>query len=347
MKCPSHITRDVTGYCSVCGTFVCDECLSHHEGSAYCPKHFKPIAAQKKRDENSEEVRKRHGRHHLIVHYLDGTQAQGTCRSMNLGGTGFYIELEDDSGISLEESLRVQFDDVKYVANVKSYTGQFDKYQRFQEYTPGGSHIVVRFRDDEVAEGTTMHAYVPDHARFYLIPHDLHSNNINILVERNAIDRVFEPADYVAEVKREKELRKAQKAAAALAGEGDGTGAETTQADRSELSQEESMGDFYFGTHNYPSALEQYRPAYQRNPRSPRLKKKVVVALINIGIQYIKTREYPNALEYMKQALEVDPSNPHAKKKAKQLKKIIDKTERRMREYYEQQPKESGGGGGL
>ena len=343
MKCPNHITRNVAGYCSVCGSFVCEECLSQYEGSAYCPKHFKPIAAKMKRDGNSDEVRKRHGRHHLIVCYLDGSKAQGTCRSLNLRSTGFYLELEDDTGISLEESLRIQFDDVKYVANVKSYTGQYDKQQRFQEYTPGGSHIVVRLRDGEVVEGTTMQAYVPDHPRFYLIPQDIHSNNINLLIERNGIDRVFEPRDYLEEVKREKEERRAQKEAAAPAARGGGD-ADETREDRSELSQEESMGDFYFGTHNYPGAVEQYRLAYQANSRSPRLKKKVVVALINIGIQYIKTREYPKSLEYMDQALAVDPGNPHAKKKAKQLKKIIEKTERRMREYYEQKTKEPGGG---
>jgi len=319
MKCPYHITRNVAGYCSVCGSFVCDECLSHHEGSAYCPKHYKPIVAQMKRDENSDEVRKRHGRHHLIVSYLDGTQAQGTCRSLNLRGTGFYLELEDDTGISQGESLRVQFEDVKYVANVKSYNGQYDKRQRYKEYTPGGSHIVVRLQDGEVVEGTTMQAYVPDNPRFYLIPADIHSNNINLLIERNGIDRVFEPQEYVEELKREKELRKTRKDATAHEDRGGAGEGEETVSDKSELSQEESMGDFYFGTHNYPGAVEQYRIAYQLNSRSPRLKKKVVVALINIGIQYIKTREYPKALLYMDQALAVDPSNPHAKKKAKQV----------------------------
>jgi tetratricopeptide (TPR) repeat protein len=298
------------------------------------------MAAQLKREEHSTEIRKRHGRQHLVVHYVDGSKVQGTCRSMNLQGAGFYLEFEDDAGISTEESGRIQFSEIKYVANVKSYTGKFDRHQEFQEYTPGGSHIVVKFRDGEIAEGTTMHAYVPDHPRFYLIPHDPNSNHINMLIEQSALERVYEPQEYLAEMKREKELRKQQKEASKLASSqefgGDGGGADSG-SDTSELSQEESMGDFYFGTHNYPGALEQYQVAFLAHPDSARLKKKVVVTLINIGIQFIKSREYPRALEYMERAAEIDPRNPHAKKKAKQLRKIIEKTKRRMRDYYEQQ----------
>ena len=75
--------------------------------------------------------------------------------------------------------------------------------------------------------------------------------------------------------------------------------------------------------------------------QSVRLNKKIVVSLINIGIQYIKSRDYPVALEYMDRALERDPNNPHAKKKTKQLRKVIEKTQRQMREYHEQRSKQN------
>lgn len=352
MKCPNHITKDVAGYCSVCGAFVCDICLGHHEGNAYCPKHFKPIAASIKLKEEGVEGRLKHGRHHLVVHYLDGGTAQGTCRSMNIKDSGFYLECEDDSGISTNESIRIQFVDVKYVANVKSFTGKFDHHQKFQQYTPGGSHVVVRLRDGEIVEGVTMHTYVPDQPRFYVIPIDPQSNNINVLVEKSAIERVFSPDDYRELLKREKEkiaqqkeqAKAARSASQANTGKAESGGAEVVPSTKKVLSQEESMGDFYFETHNYPSALEQYSAAGLADPESPRLKKKRVVTTVNIGIQYIKSREYPAALEYMEQALEIEPNNPHAKKKAKQLRKVIEKTERRMREYYEQQTQ--GGEGG-
>lgn len=273
---------------------------------------------------------------------------------MNLRDAGFYLECEDDNGASTDESVRVQFVNVKYVAHVKSYDGKFDHNEEYQQYNAGGTHVVVRFKDGEIQEGVTMHAYVPGHARFYLIPMDPNSNFINILVEASAVERVFTPDEYRAMTVQEKELRKQRKADlstprrsvdldnndsdAALPDMG-------TEEDNSTLSQEESMGDFYFETHNYPGALEQYEVARKIHPNSPRLQRKSVVATVNIGIQHIKSREYPRALEFMESALTIDPKNPHAKKKAKQLKKIIEKTERRMREYYEQQAKGPDDGG--
>lgn len=351
MKCPNHITKDVSGYCSVCGTFVCEICLKTHEGQSYCPKHFKPIENKLKISGEIETVRRRHGRHHLIVRFTDGKKALGTCRSMNLREAGFYLEREDETGISTDESMRVQFVDVKYVAHVKSYSGKFNRDDEYQQYNPGGSHIVVRYKDGEIQEGVTMHAYVPGHPRFYLIPLDPNSNSINILVEASAVERVYTPQEYKALLAQEKEAKKQHKQAAKEAKHAHtdtpfdsdaGALREGEEEEESTLSQEESMGDFYFETHNYPGALEQYEAARRAHPTSSRLQRKAVVATVNIGIQYIKTREYPKALGYMESALGIDPKNPHARKKAKQLKKIIEKTERRMREYYEQQSKGSG-----
>lgn len=343
MKCPNHITQNTAGYCGICGSFFCAECLNTHEGVVYCPKHFKPIAEELKRKEALEVGRKRHGRHQLVVQFVNGSKAQGVCRSMNLREAGFYLEIEDDTGQPTSESLRVQFVDLKYVAHVKSYDGQFDKNEDYQQYNPGGTHVVVRFRDGEVIEGVTMHAYVPGHPRFYLIPTDRNSNFLNVLVEAAALERVYSPDEYREFAKQEKEARRAQKEATRTSSGGggdldsDSVVMEMTIEPEAELSQEESMGDFYFETHNYNGALEQYQIARRAFPNSRRLRKKVVVATVNIGIQYIKSREYPQALVYMEKALELEPKNPHARKKAKQLRKVIEKTERRMREYYEQQ----------
>lgn len=353
MKCPNHITRDVAGYCSVCGSFVCDECLSTYEGNAYCPKHFKPIAEKLRQQEALEIGRKRHGQQQLVVKFTNGSQAQGVSRSMNLREAGFYLEIEDDSGQPTSESLRVQFVDVQYVAHVKSYDGNFDQSQDYQQYNPGGTHVVVKFRDGAVMEGVTMQTYVPSHPRFYLIPSDPQSNFMTVLVEASAVERVFTADEYREHVKHEKEERRRQKKAAKAsvggASASDDPDSDSVVMEAAEheedqvLSQEESMGDFYFETHNYPGALEQYELARASRPNSRRLRKKVVVANVNIGIQFIKSREYPKALEYMEQALKIEPKNPHARKKAKQLKKVIEKTERRMQEYYKQQAGDTGG----
>ncbi len=292
--------------------------------------------------------RRRQSRHRLIVQKLNGSKLQGASRSMNLRDAGFYLECEDNNGVSTDESVRVQFVDVKYVAHVKSYDGKFDKSEEYQQYNAGGTHVVVSFKGGEIQEGVTMHAYVPGHTRFYLIPMDPNSNFINILVEATALERVYTPEEYRALMVQEKELRKQRKADLSSSSQSvdldsnNSNGAlldTTSEEDNSTLSQEESMGDFYFETHNYPGALAEYEVARKIHPNSPRLQRKCVVTTVNIGIQYIKSREYPNALEFMEAALKIDPKNPHAKKKAKQLKKIIQKTERRMREYYEQQAK--------
>ena len=282
-----------------------------------------------KQQQKTDEARKRHGRHHLLVYFKDGRKAQGTCRSMNLKEPGFFLECEDNQGISTNESIRVSFDEIKMVCNVKSYTGNFDKRESYQEYAAGGSHIIVRFFDREIVEGVTMNAYVPNNQRFYLIPRDPSSNNINILVETSAIDSVFTPEEYLAQQHEKKEKKQS-------------TNESVTEEPVKdvELGQEESMGDFYFETHNYPSACEQYLLAEKQNADSPRIEKKIVVAIVNIGIQYIKTRDYRQALQYMEQALERDPDNPHAKKKAKQLKHTIEKTERRMRDYEAQRERQ-------
>jgi tetratricopeptide (TPR) repeat protein len=312
----------------VCGSFFCSDCLNPHEGNFYCPKHYKGIAAGIKKEQERDAARQRHGRHHLQVHYMNNHLLQGTCRSLNLKDTGFFLEIEDDSGKSLNESARVQFSEIKMVCNVKSYDGKFDPKQDYPEFTPGGNHIIVKFTDGEIAEGRTLHAYTPDTARFYLIPNDVHSNNINMLIERHAVQKVYTPEQFLAERREQKKQQEESKPS------------EPAQEDV-ELGQDESMGDFYFQTHDYENALSQYEQAAAGFPQSVRLNKKIVVSLINIGIQFIKSRQYPIALEYMDKALTRDPNNPHAKKKTKQLRKIIEKTQRQMREYHEQRSKQN------
>jgi tetratricopeptide (TPR) repeat protein len=302
--------------------------LNPHEGNFYCPKHYKGIAADLKKNEDREAARQRHGRHHLVVHYLNGHTLQGTCRSLNLKDTGFFLEIEDNLGKSTNESARVQFSELKMVCNVKSYDGNFDSQQDFPEYNAGGSHIIVKFTDGDIAEGKTLHAYTPDTVRFYLVPNDIHSNNINMLIERHAIQKVYTPEEFLQEKRAEKKKQEERKTA------------DPIQEDV-ELGQDESMGDFYFQTHDYENALSQYEQAAASFSNSKRLTKKIVVSLINIGIQFIKSRDYPNALEYMDKALTLDPENPHAKKKTKQLRKVIEKTQRQMREYHEKKSKQN------
>jgi len=322
MKCPNHLTRDVAGYCCVCGSFFCQDCFTRHEGNLYCKKHYKPIGEKLDHDQKISEGRKRRARHALVVHFRNGQRAQGVCRAMNIRDAGFHLESEDTDGTATGEIIRLRFEDLKCVCNVKSYDGNFDSGESFQEYTPGGAEVVVEFDDGEILEGTTMNLYNPDHPRFYLIPKDLQSNNINVLIENASVARILTPEQY-----QEEKIQKSQPTAQEV---------EKSESRESvKLEQEESMGDFYFEQRNYQPAFEQYSLALEKHPDSGRNRRKAVVSAVNVGIGFIKTRDYPDALRWMDVALGIDPENPHAMKKAKQLRKVIEKTQRRMKAYLE------------
>ena len=293
--------------------------MTTHEGSLYCRRHYKPIADKLSQTRKRAETRKRHGRHHLVIHYLDGRTERGVCLNLNVKDTGFHLELVDEEGINLEKAIQVRFEKLKAVFNVKSFDGKFDKNEKYNEYATPGTDVFVKFKDSEVIRGTTIGTFDVDSERFYLIPNDEGTNNINILIERTAVDAVYSPEEYLA-LKQEKV--KAEDA--------------PVKKESTVLSQEETMGDFYFETHGYVAAAQHYKLAAKLFPDSDRIKKKFVVATINVGIQHIKKREYPKALVCMDEALEFDPDNRHAKKKSTQLRHVIEKTERRMREYKEQ-----------
>ncbi len=322
MKCPNHLLRNAAGYCCVCGSFFCEDCLTRHEGNLYCPKHYKPIAAKHEEELKRAESRKRHARHALIAYFKDGHREQGVCHAMNIREPGFHLSCEDDRGATTGKTARIRFADLRCVANVKSYTGKFDKSQPQEEHTQGGTEVVVEFEDGEVIDGRTVHVFDPDAPRFYLIPKDPNSNYINVLVERSALSGIYSPDEWASRKAAAENKRRQLKA------EGQVVGSTPT-------SQEETMGDFYFEQHNYTGALEQYRVAARRAPDSPRLKKKSLAATLNIGIGHVKRRDYPKALEWMEKALEIDPDNDAAVRKAKQLRKIIEKTTRRMQAYKE------------
>jgi Tfp pilus assembly protein PilF len=127
-------------------------------------------------------------------------------------------------------------------------------------------------------------------------------------VEKSAVSNVFTPEEYAEHKKRLKQER-SQK-------EGTPT----------KLTQQETMGDFYFETRNYEAALEQYKEALHENPGSHRLHKKVAASNYNIGVQFIKRRQYDRALAIMEDVLRADPANGHARKKSLQLRKIIERS---------------------
>jgi tetratricopeptide (TPR) repeat protein len=262
-------------------------------------------------EQKRTEARRKHPRQRLVVRFKDGTTNYGVCFALNIQDAGFYLDTMTREGAATGETVQIRFNQLKAVFQVKSFDGHFDPQQRYPEYHPEGGEYICEFEDGEVIRGVTLLPYEPEAERFYLIPVDPASNNISILVERSALVHVYTPETYEQKQARESEERRKE---AAVAG----------------MTHEESMGDFYFETRNYPAALEQYKAAVKAQPRSPRLRKKILATEYNIAVQFIKRRDYETALAGMLKILEMDPSNPHARKKVSQLRRIIEKDKSRQ-----------------
>lgn len=263
-------------------------------------------AEQKRREEEErrrhKEVRKRHTRRSLVVRFKDGTVKFGVAFRLNHHDPDFYLDVCDDHGRSLEERIRVAFEDVKIVCNVKSYTGKFNP-AHFKPTEAEGDAVVVVFTDGEVLEGTTMQRGASRQPRFFVVPKDQESNNISILVEGSATRFVGSPEEYKAQRREER--------------------AEQVSESAAPPTQEETTGDFYFEMRDYDQALQNYLAAATKVGESRRLKKKLLATHYNIGIRFLKRRDYPTALQYMEQVLAIDPRNESARKKYTKLKRII------------------------
>ena len=266
----------------------------------------------------TEQQKKRHTRQRLVVRLKDGQIERGVCFALNPRETAFHLDLTDENGVTTGKTTQIRYSDIKAVFYVKSFDGKFDKSTRYREWTPEGNEVVLEFKDGEILRGSTLHPYNSDDARFHLIPKDEKTNNISILVEASALEHVYTPEEYHAKRLEQKEAKKTQDVA-------------------EDLSQEETMGDFYFETRNYTGAHEQYRLAAKRFPQSSRLRKKMLAAQFNIGVQHIKRREYPEALAVMEKVLQVDPRNGHAQKKMLQLRKIIERSGRQDKPKVQEQ----------
>ena len=305
MQCPNHSQAETIGYCYVCGSFGCSECLKVHEGNLYCRRHYQPIAQKIEEEKRHEQARKRRPRQLLAVRYAEGRCQYGVCYALNLRDPAFHLDLVDSSGVPLGKTEAIRFQDLKAVFLVKSFDGHFDKDVRYREWTPEGAELVAEFKDGEVVRGLSLRRYDPNEPRFHLIPSDPDTNNISILVEASALKSVYTLEEYKEKTLRERNALREQESAT--------------------LSQEETTGDFYFETRNYPSALEQYRLAAAKFPQSSRLRKKVLLAQYNVAVQHIKRHEYKQALSYMEAILKVDPRNDRVAKKVSQLRHILQK----------------------
>lgn len=306
MQCSEHPAKDVVGYCSVCGDLGCDECIQEHQGQLYCTVHFRPFREEMERKQKHDAQLARPERQRLVVRTLDGESYCGVCFSLNIKSDGFHLDMVDKKGQPEGKTQRFSFKDLKAVYYVKSFDGNFDHSVSYREPHMVGPAVVVEFEDGEVLRGHTFNNYREDHPRFYVIPEDDKSNNISALVERSAVKGVFDPAEY-----REQKHNALERYV-----EENLTG---------EVGKEECVGDFYFHQHDYQRALKHYRAQVREIGDSPRVKKKMLSAQYNIGINHIKAHHYERALEYMEAILAADPDNAKANQKAVKLRAALDR----------------------
>lgn len=318
MYCPVHTSNEVVGYCVVCGDLGCEHCITEHEGSLYCEKHFQPFREAMERKQKHAQLLSKPERQRLVVRPLEGDTLYGICFALNTRSDGFHLDLVDRKGQPLGKTQRVHFRDLKAVYYVKSFDGNFDRSVSYHDPRSLGAGVVVEFKDGETLRGHTFANYNANLPRFHVIPEDANSNNISVLVERSAVAGIFDPSEY-----KEQKSQDLEKYIEDHAAPGHG--------------REECMGDYYFENHDYQHAIKHYRAQVRESGDLPRLHRKIVSAQYNIGINHIKAHHYERALEYMEAVLEADPLNEKARHKAAKLRLAID---RRRRRKVEPSPRE-------
>ena len=123
--------------------------------------------------------------HLIVAHLRDGSVVKG--QSLDVDSKKPLCHLKSETGGMVEIALA----DTKALFFVKSATGR-KEHQESQQIVPGDSRLVgakrvrVVFSDGEEIVGF-MNRYPPITPFFYMLPVDLESNNIRILVNRAAV----------------------------------------------------------------------------------------------------------------------------------------------------------------
>lgn len=130
--------------------------------------------------------------HKVVAHFIDHGIVKGTSMDVDPGRPRCHI-LTADQG-----NVEVDLTQVKALYFVRDFDGQ-PQYDETHAPRDGdqrlrGSRLVrVRFQDGE-EQGGLMNRYPPNRPFFFLVPMDPASNNIRILVNRDAVAEL-QPVD--------------------------------------------------------------------------------------------------------------------------------------------------------
>lgn len=128
--------------------------------------------------------------HLIVANMLNGTVQKGLSLDVDIKRP--VCHLKTQGGAMIEVALA----DVKALFFVKTATGRPD-YNDARDTAPGDSRLVgakrvkVTFTDSEEIIGL-MNRFPPITPYFYMLPIDMASNNIRILVNRAAVKEMTE-----------------------------------------------------------------------------------------------------------------------------------------------------------
>jgi hypothetical protein len=121
----------------------------------------------------------------VVAHFIDHAIVKGTSMDVDPGKPRCHIRTQD------QQTVEVDLDQLKALYFVKDFGGKPDYTEAHQpkngDMRLRGSHQVqVTFQDGEQLSGL-MNRYPPNRPFFFVLPIDPSSNNIRILVNRDAV----------------------------------------------------------------------------------------------------------------------------------------------------------------
>jgi hypothetical protein len=127
----------------------------------------------------------------VVAHYLDGRVVKGISHDIDPARPTCHIRTAD------QRPIEVKLTDLKALFFVKSLAGE-PKHEEGTTLDAGDQRargaypIEVQFADGERVVGLTVR-YPPVRPFFYVLPADVRSNNLRILINRAAVVRLGQP----------------------------------------------------------------------------------------------------------------------------------------------------------
>lgn len=120
----------------------------------------------------------------VVIKYKNGTLSKGKTNDFFPNKKEFHLNTSDG------EIHKVSVEDLKAIFFVKSFEGNKDRKDNYNDQVAGGGRKVkIGFIDGETIIGYTL-GYSPERQGFYLSPADLKNNNERIFVVKSATKNI-------------------------------------------------------------------------------------------------------------------------------------------------------------